>query len=163
VERLLMAAQMRITAVDPAHPHAQYCMREYFAELDRRFDSGFDPSRALPAENDEMRPPAGVFLVATLDAEAVGCGALKFHPDDSAELKRLWVAPTARGVGLGRRVLAELEKRAAANGSITVRLDTNKTLIEAIAMYRSAGYREVAAFNKERYADHWFEKRLTAI
>ena len=108
-----------------------------------------------------MRPPAGLFLVARLAGEPVGCGGLKFHRDDWAELKRMWVAPETRGLGIGRRVLAELETRAAANSAKVVRLDTNKTLTEAIAMYRSAGYREVDAFNDEPYAQHWFEKCLT--
>ena len=107
-----------------------------------------------------MRPPAGLFLVAMLRGEPIGCGALKVHGGEPAELKRLWVAGTARGLGIGRRLLAELESRAAAHGSATVRLDTNGALTEAIALYRSAGYREVDAFNLEPYADHWFEKHL---
>ena len=74
----------------------------------------------------------------------------------------MWVAPTARGLGVGRRLLRELESRAAEHGSKIIRLETNKTLTEAIAMYRSAGYEEVAAFNDEPYGDHWFEKRLRA-
>ena len=105
-----------------------------------------------------MLPPAGVFLVATLRDEPIGCGGLKFH-DDWAELKRMWVAPDARGLGIGRRLLTELEARAAAHGSRVVRLDTNGTLREAIAMYRSAGYVEIEPFNDERYAQHWFKKR----
>ena len=162
VEHLLTAGQVRVASVDPAHPDAEYCMREYFAELDRRFDGGFDPSQSLPADDDEMRPPAGVFLIATLHAEPVGCGALKFHPDGTVELKRMWVAPATRGLGIGRRLLDELETQAGANGCRVVRLETNTSLREAIAMYRAAGYREVAAFNNERYAHHWFEKRLAA-
>jgi ribosomal protein S18 acetylase RimI-like enzyme len=70
------------------------------------------------------------------------------------------VAPAARGLGLGRRLLGALESRAAAAGSRTVRLDTNRTLTEAIALYRSVGYREVTPFNDQPYADHWFERRL---
>jgi ribosomal protein S18 acetylase RimI-like enzyme len=72
----------------------------------------------------------------------------------------MWVAGPARGLGLGRRLLAELEQRAAEHGVRVVRLETNKSLTEAIGLYRSAGYREVAAFNDEQYAHHWFEKRL---
>ena len=136
------------------------CLREYFAELDRRFDAGFDPTTSLPAEPDEMRPPAGLFLVATLHGEPVGCGALKFHGDEPTELKRMWVASSVRGLGVGRQLLQELELRAVELGSSTIRLETNRTLEEAIALYRSAGYREVAAFNDERYANHWFEKHL---
>ena len=72
----------------------------------------------------------------------------------------MWVADTARGHGLGRRLLVELEACAARSGAPAVRLETNRALVEAIALYRSAGYREVAAFNDEPFAHHWFEKPL---
>ena len=65
-------------------------------------------------------------------------------------------------MGLGRRLLLDLERHARDRGVEVVRLETNAALSEAIALYRGAGYREVAAFNDERYADHWFEKRLGA-
>jgi DNA-binding MarR family transcriptional regulator/GNAT superfamily N-acetyltransferase len=162
VERLLAATLVEIKAVDPAGPDAQFCLREYFAELDRRFDSGFDPTADTSAELDELRPPAGVFLVATLRAEPIACGGLKFHDDEPSDLKRGWVAPSARGMGLGRRLLVELESRAADAGARTVRLETNKNLGEAISLYRSAGYREVAPFNDLPWAHHWFEKRLAS-
>jgi ribosomal protein S18 acetylase RimI-like enzyme len=163
VERLLTAALVVIDVTDPAHHHAQHCLREYFAELDRRFETGFDPSRSLPAHLDEMRAPAGRFLVASLRGEPVGCGALKFHGTEPAELKRMWVAPAARGLGVGRRLLSELEGRAFSSGNPVVRLDTNRALTEAIAMYRATGYREVDAFNDEPYAHHWFEKHSLAV
>jgi DNA-binding MarR family transcriptional regulator/GNAT superfamily N-acetyltransferase len=160
VERLLTAGLVEITARDPAHPHARYCLREYFAELDRRFDAGFDPSVSISAEDDELRPPAGVLLVASLRSDPVGCGALKLHPDRPTEIKRMWVADSTRGLGLGRRILAELETEAARHGSRTLRLETNGSLAEAISLYRSSGYVEVEPFNDEPYAHHWFEKRL---
>jgi DNA-binding MarR family transcriptional regulator/GNAT superfamily N-acetyltransferase len=160
VERLLAASTVRIEAVDPRHPHARYCVRAYVDELTQRFDTGFDPARSISAEDHELRPPAGLLLVATLHSDPVGCGALKFHDDAPAEVKRMWVSPTVRGLGLGRRLLAELESRAAANGARTLRLETNRSLTEAIGLYRSAGYRQVDAFNDETYAHHWFEKTL---
>ncbi|HSS93747.1 MAG TPA: helix-turn-helix domain-containing GNAT family N-acetyltransferase [Candidatus Dormibacteraeota bacterium] len=162
VERLLTAATVEIAPIDPAHPNARHCLREYFSELDRRFDSGFDPVRSIPADEDELRPPAGLFLVASLHKEPIGSGALKFHGSAPAELKRMWVAEAARGLGVGRRLLAELERHAAANGARKVRLETNKSLIEAISLYRSAGYLEVAPFNAEPYAHHWFEKDIAS-
>lgn len=162
VERLMTIGLVEIDAIDPADHHAQHCLREYVSELDRRFETGFDPARSLPADVDEMRPPAGVFLMATLRGEPVGCGALKFHEAAPTELKRMWVAPTARGFGVGRRLLTELEARAAASGCRAVQLETNRVLTEAASLYRSAGYREVDPFNDEPYADHWFEKRLGA-
>ena len=161
VERLLTAAIVEIRAVDPADPHGRYCVGEYFAELDRRFESGFDPSVSISAHDDELRPPAGLLLVATLRSEPIGCGALKFHGDEPTEIKRMWVAGSARGLGIGRRLLVELEAEAARKGARVVRIETNKSLTEAMAMYRSAGYVEVNAFNDEPYAHHWFEKRLS--
>jgi DNA-binding MarR family transcriptional regulator/GNAT superfamily N-acetyltransferase len=160
VERLLTGALVTIGPVDPADPDVESCLREYFAELDRRFDAGFDPDASLPCDPEEMRPPAGLFLVGMLHERPVCCGALKFHGDEPTELKRMWVSPSARGLGLGRRLLAELERRTAEHGSHVIRLETNRSLTEAIAMYRTCGYREVAAFNDEPYGDHWFEKRL---
>ena len=161
VERLLSAALVRIDVVDPARPEAQACLNAYVAELGRRFESGFDPSRSIPAELHELRPPAGLFLVATLHSEPVGCGALKFHGKEPAELKRMWVADAARGLGIGRRLLAELERRALGK-PVYARSGSRPTgrSQEAIGLYRSAGYREVEAFNDEPYAHHWFEKRL---
>jgi DNA-binding MarR family transcriptional regulator/GNAT superfamily N-acetyltransferase len=160
VERLLTASAVRVARCDPQHPDARSCLRSYFSELAERFDSGFDPAQSISAGDAELTPPAGLLLVATLHSEPVGCGALKFHGAAPAELKRMWIAPSARGLGLGRRLLAELEAAAAAGGARTVRLETNQTLAEAIGLYRSAGYREVPAFNDEPYAHHWFEKTL---
>ena len=160
VERLLTAGLVEVDVVDPAGAAATYCLGEYFAELGRRFEGGFDPAVVEAARPEELRPPAGLFLVATLRGEPVGCGGLKLRGRGPADLKRMWVAPSARGLGLGRRLLSELEERARAAGASSVRLETNRSLTEAIALYRSAGYEEVRAFNEERYAHHWFEKRL---
>ena len=162
VERLLAAATVEIAAADPAHPDARRCLQAYYAELDVRFEGGFDPARSLLPDADQLRPPAGLLLLASLRSEPVGCGALKLHGHEPAEIKRMWLAPSARGLGLGRRLLQELEIRAAASGSRAVRLETNLALTEAIAMYRSAGYVQVAAFNDEPYGDLWFEKQLVA-
>ncbi|OLC23867.1 MAG: hypothetical protein AUG06_00715 [Actinobacteria bacterium 13_1_20CM_2_65_11] len=155
-------AMVEITPIDPAHPHARYCLQEYFAELNRRFETGFDPARSIPAADDELRLPSGLFLLASLRGEPIGCGALKFHDNEPTEIKRMWVADSARGLGVGRRLLSELEDHAGRHGARIVRLETNKTLAEAISLYRSAGYIEVAAFNDEPYAHHWFEKNLTS-
>jgi DNA-binding MarR family transcriptional regulator/GNAT superfamily N-acetyltransferase len=162
IERLLTAAMVEIAPIDPAHPHAQYCLHSYFSELDRRFDTGFDPARSTLVNAEELRPPAGLFLVASLRGEPIGCGGLKFHDDEPTDIKRMWVAESARGLGVGRRLLSELEKYAAKNGARAVRLETNKSLVEAISLYRSAGYVEVAPFNIEPYAHHWFQKEIVS-
>jgi DNA-binding MarR family transcriptional regulator/GNAT superfamily N-acetyltransferase len=161
VERLMTAGLVVMAPLDPADPRAQYCLRAYVDELNTRFDSGFDPSRSIRAGVDDLRPPAGLFVLAMLHGNPVGCGALKFHPGEPAELKRMWVSGSARGLGIGRRMLDEMEMRARAGGAHVIRLETNGTLTEAISLYRSAGYTEIQAFNDEPYAHHWFEKRLS--
>ena len=160
VRRLLTAAAIEIRCVDPDGADARSCVRAYFAELDRRSDSGFDPSAGISAEPHELTPPAGRFLVGYLRGEPVGCGAVKHHPGQPSEIKRMWVAESARGLGIARRLLAKLEADAVANGATAARLETNKALVEAIALYRSVGYVEVPAFNDEPFAHHWFEKWL---
>ena len=160
VERLLVAALVDIRPVDPAHRDARSCLRAYFAELDRRSGLRFDPTTGSTAEPHELRPPAGTFLVAYLGGEPIGCGAIKHHPGEPSDIKRMWVAESARGLGIGRRLLGDLEQLARDHGDRCVRLETNRTLTEAIAMYRSSGYRRVPAFNDEPFADYWFKKSL---
>jgi DNA-binding MarR family transcriptional regulator/GNAT superfamily N-acetyltransferase len=160
VERLLLASAVQVAACDPRHPNGRRAVRAYVAELSDRFESGWDPALSISASDEELTPPAGLFLIATLHSETVGCGALKFHDGAPAEVKRMWVSPAVRGLGLGRRLLAELEAHAATQGVRTLRLETNRALGEAVSLYRTAGYREVAPFNDEPYADHWFEKTL---
>jgi DNA-binding MarR family transcriptional regulator len=159
VDRLLTAATVTLGTVDPDHPDAEHCLRSYFTELQERFETGFDLARSLLPDAGGLRAPHGLFLVARLHGEPVGCAGLKLPPDAPAEIKRMWVAPHARGLGLGRRFLAELEARAAQHGYDVLRLDTNKALSAAIGLYHSCGFQEVAAFNDEPYAHHWFEKR----
>jgi len=158
VERLLTAAAVEIRPADPSEPDARQCLRAYFAELERRSGRDFDPLSGSTAEPEEITPPAGCLLLAQLHGEPVGCGAVKHLPGGPSDIKRMWVSPAARGLGLGRRLLAELEAVAARSGATATRLETNRALTEAIALYRSAGYREVPAFNDEPFADHWFSK-----
>src|SRR5436190_1497007 len=161
VERLLQASMVHVAVEDPTTPDARWCLEQYFAELDDRFDAGFDPALSIHADAHELVPPAGAFFIARLRERPVGCGALKLHRDAPAELKRMWIAPVARGLGVGRRLLQELERHAREAGAAVLRLETNHTLTEAIALYRRSGYLEVDAFNDEPYAHHWFEKRLS--
>jgi DNA-binding MarR family transcriptional regulator/N-acetylglutamate synthase-like GNAT family acetyltransferase len=160
VHGLLKAAGAHVEAVDPAGRTARWCVAQYFAELAGRFEEGFDPGQSLPADDDEMRPPRGAFVVASTDGEPVACGALKTIGPGVGSLKRMWVSPSVRGLGFGRRMLAALEAEARALGLTTVRLETNRALTEAIKLYRTSGYAEVAAFNADPYANHWFEKHL---
>ena len=160
VERLITASAVELRIVDPAGADARSSLRAYFAELNRRSEIPFDPAKGTSAEPHELRAPSGAFVVAYLRDEPIGCGAVKHHPEGPSEIKRMWVAESARGLGIGRRLLGELERLASAAGATAVRLDTNRSLLEAISMYRSAGYREVPRFNDEPFAHHWFEKPL---
>ena len=161
VERLLTTAGVEIIPVDPEHHDAQYCLAEYVAELNQRSRRGFDPSVRTTALPREVRPPAGQFFIAYLhNDQPVGCGAVKHHPDAPAEIKRMWIAPRARGLGLGRRLLETLEACAKAGGGRVARIETSAVLSEALALYRSTGWIEVPPFNDEPFADHWLEKEL---
>jgi DNA-binding MarR family transcriptional regulator/N-acetylglutamate synthase-like GNAT family acetyltransferase len=160
VERLLTASLISIGIEDPRGEAARWCLAQYFDELRVRFEGGFDPGRSLVARDAELTLPAGLLLVARLRGKAVGCAGLKLHGRGPADIKHMWVAPSVRRLGLGRRILAELERQARERGATAVRLETNRALTEAISLYRRSGYREIAAFNDEPYAHHWFEKRL---
>lgn len=163
VERLIATSLVEIRPIDPEAPEAQRCLRAYVGELNRRApDRGFDPSQGSTAEPHEVRPPHGAFVVVYMRDEPIGCGAVKHHLGEVTDIKRMWVAESARGLGLGRRLLEHLEGLARQNGSREVRLETGDVLGEAIALYRSAGYVEVDPFNDEPFADRWFAKPLQA-
>lgn len=160
VERLLTAGLVEFHIEDPTGPVATYCLESYFTELEARFDNGFDPSLGHAGDVTVFSEPRGLFLVAYLRGTPIGCGGLKFHADQPADIKRMWLADTVRGLGIGRRLLTELEQRARDHGASVVRLETNKSLSQAINLYRSTGYTEIPSFNDEPYAHHWFEKTL---
>lgn len=139
---------------------ARWCLEQYYAELAMRFDAGFDPLAGNNFDPAEMTPPKGWFVIARRNGEAVGCGALKRLKPSTAEVKRVWVSPAARGVGLAGAIMDRLEALAAETGFSTVVLDTNGALVEARAMYLKRGYQEIGRYNDNPYADHWFEKPL---
>lgn len=155
VDRLLMSRAIEITEVKVEDPRAQAAMRAYFVELERRF--GFDPGGERAGT--EYSPPTGLFLLATLYGETIGCGALRYY-DGFAEIKRMWVAPRFRGIGTGWRILESLEDLARQAGHREVRLDTNGCLDEAQGLYSRAGYQQIPRYNDNPYAEQWYEKHL---
>lgn len=159
VERLMRASSVTIEPADPGSAEARMCIAAYFGELQERFDAGFDPARSTSADPAELVPPAGLFLVARLDGQPVGCGALKINGRRLGEIKRMWVAPSARGLGIAQRLLDALEKHATDAGLNILQLDTNRSLSEARALYARNGYVEIAPYNTNPYAHHWYEKR----
>jgi len=142
------------------HPDAARLIGRYLAELEERL-GGFDASQSTSAGAGEMAPPRGAFLVAYMNGHAVACGGLKpAHPDDTCEIKRMFVGVEARRRGVARRLLAALEAEAVRLGYRRVVLDTAAPLGEAEALYRTAGYQAVPAYNANPYAAHWFAKDL---
>ena len=108
----------------------------------------------------DLTPPSGVLLLARIDGEAAGLGGVRYLDTEIAEVKSMYVAPAFRGTGLGRQILARLDEIALEHGCRAVRLDTSDYLTPAVGLYRSAGYREVPAYNENPKADLWFERAL---
>ena len=155
---LVRAATVTLAETDPAEPEARAAVRRYFDELRDRF--GFDSAGQDVKDAAMLCPPDGAFIVAVSDGLPVACGGLQTIAPGIGEIKRMWVDEAWRGAGLGSRVLRDLESRSAALGHHTLRLDTNGTLTEAIAMYERAGYQPVARYNDNSFATHFFEKTL---
>lgn len=150
--------------VDPSLDEAAAAIQAYFDELDASFDGGFDPGDATAADREHLTPPTGAFVLVRREGQVVGCGGVQSLGADGqhqvGEVKRMWIAPSARGSGLGRRLLDHLEQVARDLGHDVVRLDTNSVLARARALYASAGYVEIDAYNDNPYARHWYEKPL---
>ena len=162
VRDLLAVAPVEIAVVQPQEADARWCLDRYFGELAERFENGFDPQAGKSLSAAEMTPPNGFFLVARRDGQPIGCAALVRLDAATAEIKRMWTAPAARGQGVARRMLGELDKIAIKAGYRKLRLDTNRALSEAHALYRRQGFVETARYNDNPYADYWFEKDLPA-
>lgn len=134
-----------------------------FADFIREADGPLDVDLAAeigwgpPAE---LVAPNGLLLIARVDGAPAGLGGLRHLDTDLAEVKTMYVDPSFRGLGLGRRILTELERIASERGCRATRLDTSDYLTAAISLYRSAGYREVPAYNDNAKANLWFERRL---
>jgi ribosomal protein S18 acetylase RimI-like enzyme len=149
-----------IAPASPTSAEAETCLQAYFRELNQRFPTRFDAEKSVSAAPEEVTPPHGQFLLVTHETKPVGCGAVKALAPGIGEIKRMWIAPHLRGMGLGKELLVALERAAMSLGLTCVRLDTSAHLPEAIALYRRSGYREIPAYNANPYAAHWFEKQL---
>jgi GNAT superfamily N-acetyltransferase len=135
-------------------------LHSYFSELEHRIPGGLDEDASPAVRPDELSPPGGAFLVAQVDGRPAGCGGLRRLGPTTAEIKHMWIDPSARGRGVGRQLLTALEQAARALGYEVMRLDTSLHLNEALGLYRSSGYDEIPAYNDNPYAAHWFEKSL---
>ena len=152
--------QIVLEEKDPRREDARYCLSEYYAELSRRFEQGFDVSLSRDPDAEDMTRPRGAFLVAMSDGMPIGCVGLKGSGGEVAEIKRLWVSPSARGLGLAKRLMAAAGDIARELSVKVLRLDTNSALPEAQQLYRRPGWNEIDRFNDDPYPDTFFEKRL---
>jgi GNAT superfamily N-acetyltransferase len=140
------------------HPDAAALVRAMEAELAGTFPPGL-PGPPPPTAA-QMSPPRGCFVALYEGGEPVAGGGLRELEPGTAEIKRMYVLPKARSRGLARRVLEELEGAARDLGYARVRLDTGDPQPYAMALYRSAGYREIGNYNDNGYASYWGEKIL---
>lgn len=131
----------------------------FVGELAQRYGA-FNESKSPSATPADMSPPGGAFLVLYLDERPVACGGIKHNAPDTGEVKRMYVAPEARRRGLARRLLGALEDAARDLGYTRIRLDTGNQQLDALALYESAAYRAIPAYNDNPYAHFWFEKEL---
>lgn len=157
---MLAVMQITLSVVDPASPAALACLRAYFEALDAVFPGGFDPGPFPGPGLDQMCPPRGLFVLALEDGIALGCVGLRGVDRTTAEVKRLWVTPSARRHGLARRLMASLEDHARHKGLTRLVLDTSRHLPEALAFYRRHGWVEIDRYNDNPDAHHFFEKHL---
>jgi DNA-binding MarR family transcriptional regulator/GNAT superfamily N-acetyltransferase len=163
MDRVALALGRDTIAIDEADPEsepARACLAAYYAELATRFAGGFDVTLSCDPEASAMVRPRGAFLLAVADGLPVGCVGLKGNGGLVAEIKRLWIDPAARGLGLAKRLMQAAETAARDLGIRTLRLDTNSALPEALALYRRSGWVEIDRFNDDPYPDHFFEKAL---
>ncbi|TBN56907.1 GNAT family N-acetyltransferase [Glaciihabitans arcticus] len=152
-------------SLEPSDPSARDLLRRYLSEVAERYyrrpvSEGELDNLEIEESSDDLRGHTGFLLVASRDGEAVGCGGVRIVDSVTGELTRIFSIPEARGTGVGRACVLELEERARARGIQTLRLDTRSDLVEARALYSALGYSEVEAFNDDPYAQHWFSKDL---
>jgi GNAT superfamily N-acetyltransferase len=153
-----MADPLTFRDADPDDPPAQACLAAYFALLAQVIPGFTQPALPLPDAAD-YRPPSGAFRLAMDGIRPLGCVSLRAHAPATAEVKRLWIAPQARGRGLARRLMQDIETRALGLGYTRLILDTNAGLPAAIALYESSGWAAIPAYSGFP-ATHWFGKTL---
>ena len=152
--------RIELVGCDPRSPDAVDCLEVYYKELGERFDTGFDVNLSADPDATDMMAPRGVFFVAYSDGMPLGCVGVKGTDKGYAEIKRLWISPASRGLGLSRTLMAEAERAAKDLGITLLRLDTNSALPEAVALYQRSGWSEIERFNDDPYPDYFFEKAI---
>ena len=149
-----------IQPADPASPAAIACLSAYFQLLGDKIPGITPAHMPLPdPKAHTYRPPHGQFLIAWHGDQANGCVSLRTLDPGIGEVKRLWVAPHARGQGLARRLMAAIETQARSLGLHSLKLDTNAALTEAIALYQTTGWHPTGPYSGFP-STHWFAKDI---
>lgn len=158
---------VRILEGQGASERADQMIATYFTELESRLPQGFDPEVLTSASPADLTPPRGDFLLLSEigSSTILGFGGVHLVEETTgrteiADLQRMWLVPDARGRGLGHLLLRSLENRARALGARRIRLSLNHELTEAMALYHSAGYTDVAPFERNPYVDVFLGKDL---
>ena len=144
----------------PDGPAAVALWDEYMALVSERAGPGFEPTERIFGTVDVFRGPNAAWIVLYEDGDAVACAGLRELEPGVAEIKRMFVTPRARGRGLARRMLAELEEIARKAGQREVRLFTTDLLPEAMSLYVSEGYTVRSAHPIDERTEFWLEKAL---
>lgn len=131
----------------------------FFADIASRYP-GWDPGKSQSAAASDLGPPRGAWVVAYIDGRPVGCGGLTALDGETAEIRRVYLDQSARGRGIGRTLLQELELHARRLGYRRVRLTTGDRQPEALGLFQTAGYVEIPAFNDNLFTRYWMEKPL---
>lgn len=160
-----MDAAITIDAVDPTSPAALLGLRSYLDDVASRYYGRPATAEELEAAlrehpSDDLVAPHGVFLLATDGDEVCGCVGLAHLEDRVGEVRRLHVAAPYRRLGLGRRLMTDVEDHARRMGMVELRLDTRRDLVESQRLYTSVGYREIPPYSGGPYSDHWYSKPL---
>ena len=160
IATVMLQDHVDLRDADPDEPAAIACLTAYYQLLAEKIAGVTPDMLTLPLPDAaKYRPPHGAFLIAWSDDLPVGCASLRPLEPGVAEVKRLWIDPVARGQGLARRLMRALESRARDMGYAHLKLDSNAALIEAIALYRSDGWTEIAPYTGFP-ANVWLGKRL---
>jgi DNA-binding MarR family transcriptional regulator/GNAT superfamily N-acetyltransferase len=159
IRRLLQLAAVVVAVEDAGSAAARQCLTAYAEEMNATFPGGYESSELL--KPSDVRGDSGGLLLAREDGRPVGCGVWRALGGGLAEVRHVWVSPEVRGIGLGRRILREVEQQAAAHGIVTLRLATHWVLTEAIGLYRTSGYHEIPVYEESPYYHFAFGKSLT--
>jgi GNAT superfamily N-acetyltransferase len=151
--KLMLTVELADSEASVALQHA------FFAEIASRYP-GWEPASSQSVESADLAPPTGIWVVAYLDGRPVGCGGIQALDSRTAEVRRIYLHASARGHGVGRAILGELERHARRLRYERVRLTTGDSQPEALRLFQSAGYLEIAPFTDGAYTSHWMEKTL---